>query len=124
MQRFGIRGARAIQDAFGWHGAKVFPWRYHAKQITTPRQARNALAYVLNNWRRHREDVTSGMRAMQARVDPYSSGISFDGWVGAPRFKIPVDYIPLPTSPPETSLLKRDWRRFGLIDPFEKPGPC
>jgi REP element-mobilizing transposase RayT len=122
MQRFAIRAARALQSVFGWSGVKVFPWRYHARHITTPRQARNTLAYVLNNWRRHREDVTSP-RAMQASVDPYSSGIAFGGWVGSPRFKVPADYIPLPTSPPRTSLLKYDWRRYGLIDLFERPGP-
>ncbi len=119
MQRFTIRAARALQAAFGWTG-KVFPWRYHATAITTPRQARNALAYVLNNWRKHRQDMTSP-RALQAKVDPYSSGISFNGWAGAPRFKVPDDYVPLPVSPAQTSLLTRDWRRHGLIDLFECP---
>jgi REP element-mobilizing transposase RayT len=124
MQRFTIRAARALQVAFGWgRGVKVFPWRYHARPITTPRQARNTLAYVLNNWRRHREDVTNGPRAMKAGIDPYASGLSFDGWIGAPRFKIPDDFVPLPTSPPQTWLLQRGWRRHGLIDRYERPGP-
>jgi REP element-mobilizing transposase RayT len=70
MQRFSIRTARALGIALG-HGGKIFPWRYHAKQITTPRQARNALAYVLNNWRRHREDQGHPIR-MAAKLDPYS----------------------------------------------------
>jgi hypothetical protein len=26
-------------------------------------------------------------------------------------------------SPPRTALLKSDWQRFGLIDPYEMPGP-
>ena len=34
----------------------VFVDRYHAEKITNPRQARRALAYVLNNWRKHFED--------------------------------------------------------------------
>ena len=34
----------------------VFPDRYHAVVIRSPRQARNNLAYVLNNWRRHGEN--------------------------------------------------------------------
>jgi hypothetical protein len=29
----------------------------------------------------------------------------------------------LPVSPPETSLLRWQWTRFGRIDPFECPGP-
>jgi REP element-mobilizing transposase RayT len=34
----------------------VFPDRFHQEIISTPKQARHALAYVLNNWRKHRED--------------------------------------------------------------------
>jgi REP element-mobilizing transposase RayT len=122
MQRFAIRAARALQPVIDYYGQKVFAFRYHDTQIKTARQARNTLAYVLNNWRKHREDVhTAVTRA--AMVDPYSSGISFDGWIGSPRFKIPAYYDPLPVSPAQTSLLTREWRRYGLIDPFERPGP-
>jgi hypothetical protein len=121
MQRFTIRTARALGVALG-HGGKIFPWRYHAKQITTARQARNALAYVLNNWRRHREDLpTAQTRA--AKLDPYSTGMHFDGWSGAPRLRVPDYYVPLPVSAPTTALLRHDWRRCGLIDLFERPGP-
>ncbi len=120
MQRFSIRAARELQATFGWCG-KIFPWRYHAKQITNGYEARSALAYVLNNWRRHREDQTC-MRAIQASIDPYSSGIVFDGWTERRRFAIPNGYEPLPVSPPQTSLLRSEWRRYGLIDPFERPG--
>ena len=59
-----------VQKGEGWQiqinktlerTGKVFQFRYHRVDITTPRQMRCALAYVLNNWRRHREDVmTSG----------------------------------------------------------------
>jgi REP element-mobilizing transposase RayT len=121
MQRFAIRAARTLQAAFGWSG-KIFPWRYHATQITTPRQARNTLAYVLNNWRRHREDVVNAA-TMRASVDPYSSGIGFDGWIGAPRFATPPGYEALPVQTARTSLLRSDWKRCGLIDLFERPGP-
>jgi hypothetical protein len=120
MQRFTIRAARALQKAFGWSG-KVFPWRYHATPVTTRKQARSTLAYVLNNWRRHREDLASP-RAMQASLDPYSSAVSFDGWA-APKFDLPKDYVPLPVSPPTTALLEHEWRSYGLIEPFEVPGP-
>lgn len=121
MQRFSIRAARSLQRAFGWYG-KVFPWRYHATQIKTPRQARNSLAYVLNNWRRHREDVAS-QHIVGVKVDPYSSGLSFDGWIGRPRFRAPADYVPLPVSAAQTDLLRFEWKRHGLIDLFERPGP-
>jgi putative transposase len=121
MQSFTINAARAINAVDSSHG-KVFAFRYHATQIKTARYARHALAYVLNNWRRHREDQ-AGLRPLLARVDPYASALTFRGWRGAPRFAIPARYTPLPVSPPQTSLLRSDWRAYGLIDPLEVPGP-
>jgi len=125
MQSLTINLARALNRELGSHG-KVFAYRYHDTQITTPRQARNALAYVLNNWRKHREDVAS-TRALAAKLDPYASGLAFDGWyeegAGAvPRFTIPPGYHPLPVSSPATALLGSDWRLFGAIELFETPG--
>ncbi len=119
MQSFTINVARAINadhDSVG----QVWEFRYHATQIRTARQARNTLAYVLNNWRRHRQDFANG-KLLSAKLDPYSSGLAFDGWTEG--FRVPADYTPLPVSPPSTRLLKVDWKRFGLVDPFEAPGP-
>jgi REP element-mobilizing transposase RayT len=121
MQSFAINAARAINGASERRG-QVFPYRYHATQIRTARQARCALAYVLNNWRHHREDVVMG-RPFEAAVDPYSSGLSFTGWKGR-RFASPSGYRPLPVTPPATDLLRSRWTRFGLIDAFECPGPA
>ncbi|MBL0219238.1 MAG: transposase [Myxococcales bacterium] len=113
MQSLVIRLSLALTGGRG----KVFEQRYHAVQIRTARQARNTLAYVLNNWRRHRVAVGA------APVDPYSSGVTFGGWSERPRFTIPAGYLPLPMSPPRTALLQSEWKQFGLIDPFERPGP-
>src|SRR4051812_3433869 len=55
MQSLTILLARAINERWDRTG-KVFAHRYSAKQIKSYRYARNALAYVLNNWRRHRID--------------------------------------------------------------------
>jgi len=117
MQSFAIRSARAINRALR-RGGKLFPHRYHATQITSPRQARNALDYVLNNWRRHREDLRDP-RAWRARLDPYSSAVSFRGWRGSPRWKLPADYDPMPISLPATALLSS----VRSLDPFHCPGP-
>ena len=119
MQSLAINLARAINGVWKRAGA-VFAGRYHATQIKTARQARNTLCYVLNNWRRHREDLADA-RCMQARLDPYSSATSFAGWTV--RFVAPAHYVPLPISPPETELLRSDWLRCGRIDPWEVPGP-
>src|SRR4051812_34199111 len=55
MQRLSILASKALNRELGRTG-KLFAFRYHATQITNPRQARNSLAYVLNSWRHHRED--------------------------------------------------------------------
>jgi REP element-mobilizing transposase RayT len=119
MKSFATRAARALNRDEGGCG-KVFAYRYHATQITTARQARHALSYVLNNWRRHREDFDCAA-ARAAKVDPYSSALSFSGWTRT--FKVPADYVPLPVSPARTSLLASEWQRYGAIDPWERPGP-
>ena len=83
MKAFQISAAKLINAAVSVRGARrrrgqVFTDRYHAELIESPRQARRALAYVLNNWRKHRED--RGVRQRRWLVDPFSSGISFGGW--------------------------------------------
>jgi hypothetical protein len=116
MQSFAINAARAIQG--GRRSGKVFAYRYPATQIKTPWHARHALAHVLNNWRRHREDVRSA-KTLAARIDPYTSGVSFSGRSRRASFDARPGYKPLPA----TALLQFDWQVFGLIDPDEKPGP-
>jgi REP element-mobilizing transposase RayT len=120
MQVFASVAARAINRALGRKG-KLFAYRFHATAITSPRQTRNALAYVLNNWRRHREDA-----GRDWMLDPLSSAISFPHWTlrfsGAP-VDVPADYEPLPVSPPRTWLLCRGWvEHYPPLDPLEVPG--
>ena len=101
----------------------MFANRYHAEILDTPRRARHALAYVLNNWRRHREDV-SGPVQRRAAVDPYSSGICFDGWRDhATPFALPRGYLPLVVVPPRCWMLTTGWRRYGAVALGEVPGP-
>ena len=98
----------------------VFPDRFHQEIITSPKQARRALAYVLNNWRKHREDQLDFARAW--RVDPYSTGIFFDGWKEREHELVYMryrdEYQPLVVYLPKTWLLCEGWRRHGLI-PFD-----
>lgn len=101
------------------HGV-VFPDRYHAEILRSPRRARSALAYVLNNWRRHREDKAS--YAANWSLDPFSSGVSFTGWKEG-TWKIPGGHDPLPVCAPQTWLLREGWKKWGTISVFEVPGP-
>ena len=66
-----IRLALAVNRALGRRG-KVVGDRYHARPLTTPRQMRTSMVYVLLNFRKH-------LRA-PACVDPRSSGPHFSGW--------------------------------------------
>ena len=104
---------------------RVFTDRYHATAIATPRQARHALAYVLNNWRRHREDH-GALGERRALVDRYSSGIAFGGWAerdGVP-FAWPPRFEPMPIAAPQTWLMKGGWKRGGPPPSlWERPGP-
>ncbi len=122
MRSFAICLARRINALHGRTG-KVFAYRYHATALTTPRQVRNTIAYVLNNWRRHHEDLR-GPRQRAAILDPYSTAVSFDGWADYTLTRLPATYVPWPAASPETWLLREGWRRAGKpIRTRETPGP-
>ena len=114
MTSLGARIAKRLNKLWRRKG-QVFPDRYHALELTTPRACRNALVYVLQNARKH--------GCWQARrPDAYSSGPLFDGWSsrgGAPVVaqSSPRSYV----GRPRTWLLSVGWRRHGLIDPREVP---
>jgi hypothetical protein len=101
----------------------VFPDRFHEEIITTPKQARRALAYVLNNWRKHREDRHDFARSW--RIDPFSTGVHFDGWKEREDAVVYVSYRdtyePLVVYLPKTWLLRVGWRRHGLVRFGEVP---
>jgi REP element-mobilizing transposase RayT len=115
MQGFLVSCARRLNAAVGRRG-KVFADRYHATALATPRQVRNAIAYCLNNWRKHGKD-----RGCQARLDPMSSAAALTDWwtsPSLPRRAAPVLQVWLP----QTWLLRAGWRRAGPISPYDRPG--
>jgi hypothetical protein len=118
MKALGARLARAVNRVFGRSGP-VLADRYHVRVLRTPREVRNAIAYVLLNARRHA--AWAGRTLSRAvRIDPASSGRWFDGWRGA---RAPVPPLDLPAvARPRTWLLSKGWRDRGLLDPCEVPG--
>jgi REP element-mobilizing transposase RayT len=102
---------------------RVFVDRYHARVLETPSEVRNAIGYVLNNWRHHGEDRDVPGR----RVDPYSSGVNFGGWkelADSPfMFDVPDGFSRLSTSVPQTWLLRAGWTKAPAISVFDVPGP-
>ena len=126
VQAFAISAARRLNQAEAQVRGKArrgpaFPDRYHIKVIKNPRQARNELSYVLNNWRRHKEDRSPAIRHW--RLDKYSSAISFTGWLERSNWPFPADYDPLPVCRPTTWLLREGWKLHGPISIYERPGP-
>jgi len=83
--------------------------RYHSRELRTPREVRNALVYVLNNWRKH-EPAARGL-------DPRSSAAWFGGWQ-KPRGGRPG---PSPVGVPLTWLASIGWKLRGLIGVDERP---
>jgi putative transposase len=70
MQGFAISAARRLNRALRRQRGRVFAFRYHATAITTPTQARNAISYILDNWRHHGVDH-------HGPIDPFSSAHAF-----------------------------------------------
>jgi REP-associated tyrosine transposase len=108
VQGLAIRVARAINRVLRRHG-RVWDGRYHAHILRTPREVRNALVYVLNNFKKHLRGALG--------LDPRSSARWFQGWRGFVA-------VPLATAPvvaPRTWLASVGWRCHGLLDPREAP---
>ena len=118
MKSLGARFARAVNRVFRLRGP-VLADRYHLHILRTPREVRNALAYVLLNARRHAAKLGRKLSAPM-RIDPASSGRWFDGWRTAPARQAGCD--PPAVAAARTWLLRVGWRQRGLIDATEVPG--
>jgi REP element-mobilizing transposase RayT len=103
---------------------QVFADRYHVRAITSVRGTRNALCYILNNWRHHPRSAR-GPLLVDGKLDPYSSAILFAGWKEktVPEIHIPPDYEPPFVREPTTWFLKTGWKLAKPISCFEVPGP-
>ncbi len=117
MQGLNCRLAKAFNRYLARRGT-FFADRYHAEPLRTPNQTRRALAYVLQNGRRHGEHL----HERADWVDPFSSAAHFDGWHDRRPVPGPEPFAPEPVSPPTSWLLRIGWRRHGLVRIREIPG--
>jgi REP element-mobilizing transposase RayT len=120
MQGLEVRIARRLNSALKRTG-KLFPVRFHARYLKTPREVRNCLRYVLLNRKHHAAEK----KFSKYWVDPCSSGAWFDGWrepirVTADWMQAIVD-MPRPTVSATTWLLRVRWQKHGLIGFDERP---
>jgi hypothetical protein len=109
MTGIGVRIARAVNKTLGRKG-RVIADRYHSHYLARPREVRNAIVYVLTNYKHH--------HGGSWKFDPCSSAIWFGGWTERP----PPPVTPSPVAEPRTWLLSVGWRRHGKISPDEAPG--
>ncbi len=91
----------------------VFGDRFHARSLSSPREVRNVLAYVLLNAEHHGLHIEGGL-------DPCSSAAWFDGWMDEVGRAIPPRSVS-PLSAPQTWLLSIGWKSGSLI---ERPEAC
>lgn len=107
MQGLVARIAKAVNRAMHRRGS-VFADHYYAHELRKPTEVRNALVYVLNNWKKHLPGANRG-------VDGCSSGKWFVGWTD----QKPDTVSPLPAA--TQWLLTTGWRKRGLIHTRETP---
>jgi REP element-mobilizing transposase RayT len=102
--------------------------RWHGRALKSPREVRNALVYVLANFRKH------ASRSVPRGVDPCSSGAWFRGWRGMDSRRGPPPLAArappvaptdeeVPVSEPQTWLLRTGFLRAGRIKLDEAPRP-
>jgi hypothetical protein len=108
IQGLAIRLAKALNRVLCRRG-RVWGDRDHVRALSTPREVRKALVYVLQNWRKH----MPGIRGL----DPCSSAVWFSGW----RRAIPTEAARSPVVAPRSWLAAVGWRRLGLIGDDEAP---
>jgi putative transposase len=133
VQGLAIRLARGFNKKVRRRG-RVWGDRYHARELSSPREVRAALVYVLMNHKKHRvarrRVMTDAGPTRDAGVtgalDAYSSAAWFDGWStrAGPwivRLRDALGMETIPVNRPRTWLARAAWRRHGLIDPREAP---
>ena len=101
--------ARTLNRYWGRRG-KVFEDRYHAEDLPTPKQCRNALNYALHNAKKH------GARSPRSGADPYSTAPWFP-FTSSPPSRMDAK----PAAHPRTWLLRTGWRKGGEIHAHGHP---
>jgi putative transposase len=103
MQGLQIRIARGLNRIWNRKG-KVFADRFHAHILKTPREVKNALAYLFDNARKHGH-------ALKTKLDVFTSARWFGGW----RHRSPRSKYANPLGRAHTWLLRQGWQKHGRL---------
>jgi REP element-mobilizing transposase RayT len=121
----GLSGSLARQiNRLVFRKGGLFADRWHGRALITPRAVRNALVYVLTNFKKHG-------RRIAAALDPYSSAPYFDGFREYAG-ELPVECEPAvvakalraqgpPVARAQSWLLRVGWLRHGTLSIHEYP---
>lgn len=104
---FEVRLVRRLNKKLARKG-KLFATRYHARALTSPRDVKNTLRYVLCNRKHH---AAAGIRFDKFWVDPFSSAPWFSGWE-KPVLRRYREDAPKPTADASVWLLKTGWKQI------------
>jgi len=110
MRGLVIRIARRLNTALG-RGGRLWGDRWHGRALGSPREVKNALAYLFFNARKHRE-LPFGLDAYASTVwasDCFGDAVYRDGLQLLAEGRAP------PVAAPRTWLLRHGWRRHGLL---------
>ncbi len=129
--RSGVSGlviafARQLAKLLGRKKCKVWAERFHSRELHAPRDVRNVLSYIFQNYKHH--EITHGTGI----VDRYSSARWFDGWYQEVLITIPIDesaymrgppaWIPSTAGQPRTWLLGTGWKeKHGKLNMMDRP---
>jgi REP element-mobilizing transposase RayT len=115
MKSFSVRANRLFNAAMGRGRGRVWGDRYHRRDLTSPRQVRNAIVYCLQNFKKH-QNIPTG----KLTIDGFSSARWFAGW-SIERTQSASHDGERPGEKGKTFLLNVLWKRHGLIHPGERP---
>jgi hypothetical protein len=118
-----IRIARQVNRLLSRRGRFIAD-RWHGRSLTSPRAVRNALVYVLSNFKKHHERCS-------AQLDVFSSALHFPDFMEFPsvaplhadpglfpRVLGPPTVVVLPAT---TWLLSVGWKMHGKLSILERP---
>jgi REP element-mobilizing transposase RayT len=112
LQGLLVRVAKKLNKLWSRRG-RVFADRYHDRILRSPREVRNALAYVMNNARKHAAQGRA-VRVTQP-IDTFTSAPWFDGWKETLTVR-GIEFVVRPVATARTWLLSVGWRRHGLLN--------
>jgi putative transposase len=120
IQRVASRIALVLNSMRGRRGS-LWRGRYHRRDLTSPRQFRNALVYVLFNARKHAHGAQR--RTRMRTLDLWSSVIWVDDWASEEMLALVCKARagPRPTAIPTSWIARTGWKRHGALVATDAP---